>query len=127
LSRPALVFAAPLFGPVSALLSLIPPWPPPPQTLFPVPRPRPDPPRVMSPFFFLISPPPSRFGLGFLELPFPVEPARLGARRFGFLYHALLLVEHAQVGECEDVVGLVLDVFVGRRDGGVEIAERLVT
>src|SRR5262249_56893559 len=38
-------------------------------------------------------------GLGVFELPLPIEAPRLGASGLSFLYHALLLVKHAEVGK----------------------------
>src|SRR5580698_6091658 len=66
------------------------------------------------------------FGLGLFELTFPVEAASFGAGGFGFFYHALLLVEHAEVGKAEEIFGFHFDVAFGDFDGGVEIALRLM-
>src|ERR1700722_3100035 len=60
--------------------------------------------------------------LGLSELALPVEPAGFRACGFGFLYHALLLVEHAQVCKPKEIFGLDLHVTLRHFDGGIEIA-----
>ena len=67
------------------------------------------------------------FRHAFLELALPIQAPRFGTRLLGFLYHSFLLVEHAQVGEREDVVGLLRDIFFSQLDRGIEVALGLVT
>src|SRR5579871_4830385 len=111
----------------SVRMSLIPTLAPSRAKVSPVSRPSPEPPPVISTTLSLSFTPASRFRFPFFQLALPVESTRLGACRLRFLYHALLLIEHAQVGEGENVLGLVLDVFVGDRDGGIQISLGLVT
>src|ERR1700733_5708787 len=106
----------------SGRTSLIPTLAPSRAKVRPVSRPNPEPPPVMSTtlslsfiFVSLYSATlhasftrASCFRFRFPQLPLPVEPPRLRARRLRFLYHALLLIEHAQVGEGENVLGVVL-------------------
>src|SRR6266481_9160319 len=97
----------------SGLISLTPTFAPSRANVSPISRPSPEPPPVISTtlslsfiatlfstYFF-----PSLKGKGllfaFLELPLPIEPARFRTGRLGFLYHAFLLIEHAEIGERE--------------------------
>src|SRR5208282_6610958 len=108
----------------SGRMSLTPIFAPSRANVSPISRPSPDPPPVISTTLSLsfidalLHP--------FLELPFPIEPPRLGAGRLRLGHHALLLIEHAEVGVRQDVFGLLRDIFLGQFDRRVEIALRLV-
>src|SRR6266404_8203930 len=109
----------------SGLISLTPIFAPSRANVSPISRPSPDPPPVINTtlsFSFIAT----SLLLAFLELPFPIEPTRFGTGRLGFLYHAFLLIEHAEVGECEDVFRRLLDKLFRELDGRVEIAFGLV-
>src|ERR1700691_5312251 len=94
-------------------------------------RPSPEPAPVISTAWSLsftaTSAPPQSFPRhALLELGLPVQPPRLRTRFLCFLFHPLFLIEHAQVGEREDVLGLLRDILSGQLDRGVEVALGLV-
>src|SRR5580704_8273374 len=107
----------------SGLISLTPTVAPSRANVSPISRPSPDPPPVISTTLSLSFIATLLFS--FLELPFPIEPPRLGARRLRFRHHPLFLIEHAEVGVREDVFRLLRDIFFRQLDRGVEIALRL--
>src|SRR6266853_1182004 len=109
----------------SGLISLTPIFAPSRANVSPISRPSPDPPPVISTTLSLSFIATSLF-LAFLELPLPIESARFGTGRLCFLYHAFLLIEHAEVGESQDVFGRVLDKLFRELDSRVEIALGLV-
>src|SRR5229473_3915595 len=109
----------------SGLMSLTPIFAPSRANVSPISRPSPEPPPVISTtlsFSFIAT----SSLLAFLELPFPIEPARFSTGRLGFLYHALLLIKHAEVGESQDVFGRLLDKLFRELNRRIEIALGLV-
>src|SRR5208282_6553925 len=108
----------------SGRMSLTPIFAPSRANVSPISRPSPDPPPVISTtlslsFIDLLLFP-------FLELPFPIEPPRLGPCRFSFRHHALLLIEHAEIRVRQDVFRLLRDIFLRELDRSVEIALGLI-
>src|SRR5882757_9136141 len=109
----------------SGLMSLTPIFAPSRANVSPISRPSPEPPPVISTTLSLSFIATSLL-LAFLELPFPIEPARFGTSRLGFLYHALLLIEHAEIRKRQDVFRRLLDKLFRQLDSRVEIALGLV-
>src|SRR5215472_8496528 len=68
---------------------------------------------------------PSRAKVSPISRPSP-EPPRVGPRRFRLRHHALLHIEHAQICMCENIFGLLRDIFLRQLDRGVEVALGLV-
>src|ERR1700757_2733951 len=93
----------------SGRMSLTPIFAPSRANVSPISRPSPDPPPVISTTLSLSFI--DALLLPFLELPFPIEPPRLGARRLRFRHHPLLLIEHAEVGVGENVFRLLRNIF----------------
>src|ERR1700722_12463747 len=108
----------------SGLMSLTPTFAPSRENVSPISRPSPDPPPVISTTLSLSFI--DALLLPFLELPFPIQPPRLGARRLRLRHHPLLLIEHAEVGVGEDVFRLLRDIFFRQFDRSVEVPLRLV-
>src|ERR1700719_2549474 len=108
----------------SGLMSLIPTFAPSRANVSPISRPSPDPPPVISTTWSLSFI--DALLLPFLELPLPIEPPRLCARRLRLGHHSLLLIEHAEVGVRENVFRLLRDIFFRQLDRRIEIPLRLV-
>src|SRR5271170_32824 len=98
----------------SGLMSLTPTFAPSRANVSPISRPSPDPPPVISTtlsFSFI-----DALLLAFLELPFPIEPPRLCARRLRLRHHPLLLIEHAEVGVRQNIFRLLRDILLRQLD-----------
>src|ERR1700719_2898266 len=108
----------------SGRMSLTPIFAPSRANVSPISRPSPDPPPVISTTLSLSFI--DALLLPFLELPLPIEPPRLGARRLRLRHHSLLLIEHAEVGVRENVFRLLRDIFFRQLDRRIEIPLRLV-
>src|SRR5271155_6161408 len=108
----------------SGLMSLTPIFAPSRANVRPISRPSPDPPPVISTTLSLSFIDVLLFP--FLELPFPIESPRFGARRLCFRHHSFLLIEHAEIGVREDIFRLLRNIFFRQLDRSVEIALRLV-
>src|SRR5258705_43336 len=109
----------------SGLMSLTPIFAPSRANVSPISRPSPEPPPVISTTLSLSFIATSLL-LAFLDLPVPIEPARFGTSRLGFLYHAFLLIEHAEIRKRQDVFRRLLDKLFRQLDRRVEIALGLV-
>src|SRR5579863_4292070 len=103
----------------SGLMSLTPIFAPSRANVSPISRPSPDPPPVISTTLSLSFI--DALLLPFLELPFPLEPPCLCARRFRLRHHPLLLIKHAEIGVREDVFRLLRDILFRQLDRRVEV------
>src|SRR5271163_692597 len=101
----------------SGLMSLTPIVAPSRANVRPISRPSPEPPPVISTTLSLSFIDILLFA--FLELPFPIEPPRFGARRLCFRHHSFLLIEHAEVGVRQDVFRLLRNIFFRQLDRSV--------
>src|SRR5258708_2405770 len=108
----------------SGLMSLTPTFAPSRANVSPISRPSPEPPPVISTTLSLSFI--ATLLLPFLQLPLPIESPRLCACRFRFRHHPLLLIEHAEVGVRQDVIGLLRNIFFRQLDRGVEVSLRLI-
>src|SRR5579862_85467 len=108
----------------SGLISLTPTFAPSRENVSPISRPSPDPPPVISTTLSLSFI--DILFLAFLELSLPIESPRFGASRLRLRHHALLLIEHTEVGVRQDVFRLLRNIFFRQLDRRVEIALRLV-